>query len=304
MDGILNLYKPSGYTSHDAVARLRRFCGTRRIGHAGTLDPMAEGVLPILVGRAAAAQEYLMNHRKRYLAGMRFGTVTDTGDVTGTVLSHTESVPTAAEVKRAAESFVGKIEQIPPMYSAVKIDGKRLYALARAGKEVERTPRTVEIFSLVVLGAESGTDYLVRVECGKGTYIRTLCEDIGARLGCGGTLYRLTREACGCFEERDAVSLSEVEETYLSGGTAAVETLLKPVETVFLQQKPLFLPAFYARLCRNGCAVALKKLSAGKEFLPDETVRLYDDAGVFFALGKIGVYDGVPAVKAAARFAD
>jgi len=141
MDGIINLYKPKGYTSHDAVARIKRFCNTRRVGHAGTLDPMACGVLPILVGKAAAAQEYLMNHDKTYLAGMRFGVVTDTGDVTGNILSEKKVAISKDELCAVCENFKGEIMQTPPMYSAIKVGGKRLYDLAREGVEVERKAR-------------------------------------------------------------------------------------------------------------------------------------------------------------------
>ena len=305
MDGIINLYKPRGYTSHDAVARIKRFCGTKRVGHAGTLDPMADGVLPILVGRAAAAQEYLMNHDKRYLAGMRFGLVTDTGDITGRVISQTAVKLNCKDIGVAAENFTGKIRQIPPMYSAIKINGKKLYELAREGITVERREREIEIYKIEVLKAVTDTDFLVRVECSKGTYIRTLCEDIGEMLGCGGTLYSLTREACGEFDISDTVTLDEIERIYCEGGSSAVERFLISPEKVFTELKSIKLTDFYSRLCKNGCEIYLKKLGLDeKAFSEDQTVRLYDNEGTFFAIGKIGIFDGKTAVKAAARFAE
>lgn len=304
MDGIINLYKPRGYTSHDAVARMKRFCGTRRVGHAGTLDPMAEGVLPILVGRAAGAQEYLMNHDKRYLAGMRFGTVTDTGDITGNTVSCRKVCLDCAQVAEAAEKFVGKISQVPPMYSALKIGGKKLYELARDGITVERKAREIEIYSAEVLNG-GGTDFLVRVCCSKGTYIRTLCEDIGAALGCGGALYSLVREACGEFDISDAVTVDEIERIYTSGGAAEVEKLLISPEKVFSGLCAVKLSEFFSRLCKNGCEIYLKKAGLREgDFSVGQTVRLYDSQGAFFAVGKIGIYSGGMAVKASVRFAD
>ena len=304
MDGIIIIYKPEGYTSHDAVARMKRFCNTRRIGHAGTLDPMAQGVLPILVGKACAAQEYLQDHDKSYLAGMRFGTVTDTGDITGNILSRKNVSLDTETVKEAAKSFEGKIEQIPPMYSAIKVGGKKLYDLAREGVTVERKARSIEIYSIEVVDTLSDTDFLVRVKCSKGTYIRTLCEDIGEKLGCGGTLFSLCRETCGEFSLDDAIKIEEVEKIYTEGGTDEVEKLLFSPEKVFMNCRKIKLSAFYSRLCKNGCEIYLKKAGI-KEALPlGERVRLYDNNDMFFAIGEIKSFPDGDAVKATVRFCD
>lgn len=304
MDGIIIIYKPEDYTSHDAVARMKRFCNTRRIGHAGTLDPMAQGVLPILVGKACAAQEYLQDHDKSYLAGMRFGTVTDTGDITGNILSRKNVSLDTETVKEAAKSFEGKIEQIPPMYSAIKVGGKKLYDLAREGITVERKARSIEIYSIEVVDTLSDTDFLVRVKCSKGTYIRTLCEDIGERLGCGGTLFSLCRETCGEFSLDDAIKIEEVEKIYTEGGADEVEKLLFSPEKVFMNCRKIKLSAFYSRLCKNGCEIYLKKAGI-KEALPlGERVRLYDNNDMFFAIGEIKSFPDGDAVKATVRFCD
>lgn len=304
MDGIINLYKPKGYTSHDAVARIKRICETRRVGHAGTLDPMAQGVLPILVGRAAGAQEYLMNHDKSYRAGMRFGLVTDTGDVTGNTLSEKTVSLSEDEVMASARNFIGKISQVPPMYSAIKIDGKKLYELAREGITVERKAREIEIYGIELVSAESGRDFLMDVSCSKGTYIRTLCEDIGASLGVGGALYSLERTRCGAFLKENAVALDELVSVYENEGAKGIEKYLISPETVFCDCRKIKLSDFYSRLCRNGCEIYLKKLGIREsDMYEGELIRLYDARG-FFAIGKIGTFrDGV-AVKAAVRFRD
>ena len=305
MDGIINLYKPQGYTSHDAVARIKRFCNTRRVGHAGTLDPMACGVLPILVGKAAAAQEYLMNHDKVYLAGMRFGVVTDTGDVTGNVVSEKKAEISKDELCAVCEKFKGKIMQTPPMYSAIKVGGKRLYDLAREGVEVERKAREIEIYDISIVSQESECDFLVRVSCSKGTYIRTLCEDIGQALGCGGTLFSLERLSCGEFKKEDCVTLEQLQELFEKGDTDGIEKKLASPEKVFSHCPVIKLSAFYSRLCKNGCEIYLKKTGISPDrFEKDDLVRLYDSDGVLFALGKIGDFREGKAVKAAARFID
>ncbi len=305
MDGIINLYKPKGYTSHDAVARIKRFCSTRRVGHAGTLDPMAQGVLPILVGRAAAAQEYLMNHDKCYLAGMRFGTVTDTGDMTGNIISQKDVDVPRAELERVSAGFVGKIMQTPPMYSAIKIGGKKLYELAREGVEVERKARQIEIYSIDIVKQCSPCDFLVKVSCSKGTYIRTLCEDIGNALSCGGTLFSLERLSCGEFKKEDTVTIEQLEALFEAGKTDDIEKLLVSPEKVFSDRPVIKLSAFYSGLCKNGCEIYLKKLGISPDkFENGSLVRLYDGDGNFFALGKTGDFKDGRAVKAVCRFAD
>ena len=184
--GILILDKPQGITSHDAVYKIRRAYGTKRVGHTGTLDPLAEGVLVMLIGRAAKAAEYLSSDRKAYVATLRLGLTTDTEDITGEVLSRSESIPDAQTVYAALDRFRGDILQVPPMYSALKIGGQKLCDLARQGKVIEREPRPITVYSLEAKPTQSPADYILTVECSSGTYIRTLCADIGAALGCGG----------------------------------------------------------------------------------------------------------------------
>lgn len=303
MNGILNLYKPSGYTSHDAVARIKRFYGTRRVGHAGTLDPMACGVLPVLIGSACAAQDFLMNHDKTYRAGMRFGVTTDTGDITGTVLSEKNVSFTEKDFADALPHFLGKQKQIPPMYSAVKIGGKKLYELAREGVTIERKAREIEIFSLTSVRRENERDYLVDVACSKGTYIRTLCEDIGAFLGTGGTLYSLERLSCGAFSKENAVTTDTLQALYEAGDTVGLESFLISPETVFSDFPALVLSEFFSRLCRNGCEIYLAKMRIPEEKFPVGTsVRLYDSEKNFFALGTVCEYPNGVAVKATVRF--
>ncbi len=305
MDGIINLYKPGGITSHDAVSRIKKIFGTKRVGHAGTLDPMACGVLPVLVGRAACAQEYLMNHDKSYRAGMRFGITTDTGDITGSILSRSDNIPCERDVVSCAMSFVGEISQIPPMYSAIKIDGKKLCDLAREGITVERKARSVNIYSVELVRRDSTTDFVFDVACSKGTYIRTLCEDIGAKLSCGGALFSLERLSCGEFHKRDSVTLEELSDMRERGDEAALESCLMSPEKVFMDKKVVSLPEFYSRLCKNGCEIYLKKLKiSDSRFFDGEHVRLYDSGGRFFAVGKVGDFKEGKAIKAVMRFCD
>ena len=199
MDGIIILDKPEDFTSFDMVAKMRRLLGTRKVGHAGTLDPMATGVLPIFVGRATKCCDILPNQNKRYTAAFQLGYTTDTLDATGRVLTRTEVSATKEDVEKALESFRGEIMQLPPMYSAIQINGKRLYDLARQGIEIEREKRPVTIMELNLLSADDTQHiYQIDVACSKGTYIRTLCADIGEALGCGATMTALRRtEAAG-----------------------------------------------------------------------------------------------------------
>ena len=224
-NGILIIDKPAGWTSMDVCAKIRGILREKRVGHGGTLDPMATGVLPVFVGRATRAVEFAENGRKEYDAGLRLGLTTDTQDVTGTVLETRPVTAGREDVEAALAGFRGDIQQVPPMYSAVKIQGKKLYELARRGKEVERKPRPVTIYGLELLEAESETDFRLRCLCSKGTYIRTLCHDIGQALGCGGTLYSLRRTMAAGFTLAEAVTLKEVQEKG--------ESLLRPLDSLF-----------------------------------------------------------------------
>ncbi len=209
-DGIIIVDKPQDWTSMDVCAKLRRVMGERRVGHAGTLDPLATGVLPVFVGRATRAVEFAERGEKEYIATLRLGEVTDTQDVTGTVLEEHSAQVSQAELEAVLPRFTGEIQQIPPMYSALKQNGKKLYELARQGKTVERKPRNITISGLEVLEQQSGREFLLRVSCSKGTYIRTLCHDIGQALGCGGVMATLRRTMAAGFDLSQAVTMDEI----------------------------------------------------------------------------------------------
>lgn len=294
--GVLAVNKPAGCTSHDVVGMMRKLYGTRRVGHTGTLDPMAEGVLVILVGRAAKAAEYLSHDAKRYRATLRLGLTTDTEDTTGKVLTETDTLPSPEAVTEICRSFVGKIRQVPPMYSALKVDGRKLVDLAREGKVVERQAREIEIFSLDVTPTDVPSDYVLDVHCSGGTYIRTLCADIGAMLGCGGVMASLLRtEACG-FPLDDCVTPAEL------GGMTMEERLVRlaPVESLFWDLPVVRLPAFYEKLSRSGCEIYQKKI--GSDFPTGRRVRMADAGGHFYALGEVRDYPDGSAIKAIKMF--
>ncbi|MCI8819301.1 MAG: tRNA pseudouridine(55) synthase TruB [Oscillibacter sp.] len=271
-NGILIIDKPAGWTSMDVCAKVRGILREKRVGHGGTLDPMATGVLPVFVGRATRAVEFAENGRKEYDAGLRLGLVTDTQDVTGTVLETRPGAVGRAELEEALAAFRGEIQQIPPMYSAVKVQGKKLYELARKGQEVERKPRAVTIYELELLEAESETDYRLRCLCSKGTYIRTLCHDIGQALGCGGALYRLRRTMAAGFTLADAVTLEDLQ--------AQGEALLRPLDSLFARHPALTVrsPGQEKRV-RCGNPVTLPGTADG-------TYRVYGQNGDFLCLSR------------------
>lgn len=293
-DGILLIDKPEGMTSFDVVARIRRLYGTRQVGHTGTLDPLATGLLAVLVGRAVKASEYLTEKDKEYFAGLRLGITTDTEDITGTVLSQGERLPQRPEVLAAASRFVGEILQTPPMYSALKVGGKKLVDLARQGITVERTPRPVVIRSLEIVDGE-GSDYQLCVCCSKGTYIRTLCADIGKALGCGGVMTSLRRIRTGRYHIRDSHTLDELEALSIEER----QTLLCPTESLFDEFPCVTLPAFFERLARCGCEIYQKKI--GTSYPQGTRLRMYGEAG-FFALGEVRDYPDGTAIKALKLF--
>jgi tRNA pseudouridine55 synthase len=296
LSGVLIVHKHAGVTSHDIVGKVRRLFGTRKVGHAGTLDPMATGVLVVLIGRAAKAAEYLASNAKRYRATLRLGITTDTEDTTGEVLTTSDAIPDLAALQAVIPSFCGKIQQIPPMYSALKVGGKKLVDLARQGQVIERQAREIEIFDLQVAPTDTGSDFILDVSCSGGTYIRTLCADIGAALGCGGAMAALERrEACG-FSLENAHTVDELEQLSYEERTA----LLIPTELLFASLPQIPLPSFYERLCRSGCEIYLKKLRID---LPVGTrVRLLTEAHEFFALGEVFDYENGAAVKAIKTF--
>lgn len=285
-DGVLILDKPDGMTSHDCVAIMRRLFHTRKVGHTGTLDPMATGVLPILLGRAAKAAEYLTAEDKHYIAGLRLGLTTDTEDITGTTLTECDAIPDEAAVQETVGTFVGEIEQIPPMYSALKVDGQKLYDLARQGITVERKARPITVASIGCEKQDERT-YTLDVRCSKGTYIRTLCADIGAKLGCGGVMCSLRRAGSGNFTLDTAYTIEALEamtdEERLS--------CLMPTEALFSDLETLVLPAFYERLADNGQPIHLKKLYRGKydesRYTPGQRMTIIGENKGFFALGEV-----------------
>ena len=269
--GILIIDKPADWTSMDVCAKLRGILKERRIGHGGTLDPMATGVLPVFVGTAAKAVEFAEKGDKEYVAGLRLGMVTNTQDSTGEILETRPAGVSRADLEAVLPRFTGPIDQIPPMFSAIKRDGKKLYELARAGKEVQRDPRPVTIHALDVLEG-GGADYVLRVRCSKGTYVRTLCHDIGQALGCGGCMSSLRRTMAAGFSLEQAVTLEEVQE---KGGE-----LLLPVDRFFENYPAFRLPSQrLERLCRSGSPVPVQGLGQG-------TYRVYGQDGAFLCLSR------------------
>lgn len=276
MNGIVIIDKPAGWTSQDVTARLRRVFGTRRIGHGGTLDPMATGVLPVFVGRATRGVEFFEHAEKTYETELLLGVATDTEDTTGTVLTRREVSVTQEQLDGTLERFRGEIMQIPPMYSALKVNGQKLCDLARKGRRVERQPRPVTIHELTLLSREGDTLRL-RVRCSKGTYIRTLCADIGEALGCGGCMQALRRTQAGEYTIAEAVPLQQLLEA------AEPETYLRDVDTIFRGYPAVKLIVNQEKRCRNGNAFSVS--------LPGGTYRAYSQTGEFLMLAK--VEDGV-----------
>lgn len=212
MDGIVNVYKECGFTSHDVVAKLRGIFHMKKIGHTGTLDPDAMGVLPVCVGKATKVCSLLTDQDKTYQAGVRLGVSTDTQDLTGTIINTCQVDVTEEQIREVLDKFVGEIQQIPPMYSAVKVNGKRMYELARQGKEVERKPRKITIHNIQIESMDLlKNEFSIEVTCSKGTYIRTLCHDIGEQLGCGAAMKSLVRTRVGNFLLEEAQTLAEIE---------------------------------------------------------------------------------------------
>ncbi len=295
--GVLIVNKHAGVTSHDIVGKIRRLFHTRRVGHAGTLDPMATGVLVVLIGRAAKASEYLTGNAKHYRAGLRLGLRTDTEDISGVVLrEHAGTLPTFEELEALLPSFRGTILQTPPMYSALKVGGQKLVDLARQGVTVERAARPIEIFSLTAEPSDLPSDYVLEVQCSGGTYIRTLCADIGEKLGCGGVMSSLLRtEACG-FSLEKAHTVEELEQMSEEERLSC----LIDTELLFSALPAIHLPSFYEKLCRSGCEIYLKKLKISLSV--GARVRLCDATGAFFALGEVFEYENGLAVKAIKTF--
>ncbi len=272
MNGIVIVDKPQGWTSQDVTARLRRVFNTRRIGHGGTLDPMATGVLPVFVGRATRGVEFFEHAEKTYEATLQLGLSTDTEDITGTALKECPVTVSEADFLAILEQFRGEILQIPPMYSALKVNGQKLCDLARKGKEVERKPRPITIFELECLEFTGDTARL-RVRCSKGTYIRTLCKDIGDALGCGGCMAALRRISAGQYGVQNSVPLQELLES------GQPEKYLQNVDTMFLNYPTITLTEKQEQRCRNGGSFTLQA--------NDGCYRVYSQSGEFLALSQV-----------------
>ena len=272
MNGIVIIDKPAGWTSQDVVSKLRGALHTKRIGHGGTLDPMATGVLPVFVGRATRGVEFFEHAEKTYETTLRLGLTTDTEDISGTVLIEQDAFVTGDQLEQVLQQFRGEILQVPPMYSALKINGKKLYELARAGKEVQRQPRPVTIHELTLLGMEADGIHL-RVRCSKGTYIRTLCKDIGQALGCGGCMAALRRVQAGEYTAEEAVTLEQL----LNAEDKA--QFLRSVDSMFRNYPAVTLTEKQEMRCRNGNSFTLG--------IADGTYRAYSQSGEFLALSKV-----------------
>ena len=281
MQGIINIDKPADWTSHDVVAKLRGALKIKRIGHGGTLDPMATGVLPIFVGNATRCVEFCESFDKEYIAGLKLGIVTDTQDITGNTLRVSDATVSESDLLGIFDRFIGEQKQVPPMFSAVKIGGKKLYELARRGVEIDRPARDIVIHGIELLepslGDCSAADFLLKVSCSKGTYIRTLMNDIGEVLGCGGVLSSLTRTKAGMFHIDNAFTLNDV---LSAAGSGSISDCMMQTDIVFSEHPPITLTDTEARRCLNGapCHIASSY---------DGVFRFYDGFGEFLFLGEV-----------------
>lgn len=274
VNGIIIIDKPAGWTSMDVCAKLRGILKTKKIGHAGTLDPMATGVLPVFVGQATRAVSFAEGGEKEYVAGLRLGRTTNTQDTEGETLTQAPVTVRREELEAVLPRFTGEISQIPPMFSAIKINGQKLYDLARQGKEVERKARAVTIFALEVVEQVSETDYILRIRCSKGTYVRTLCHDIGQALGCGGCMFSLRRTMAAGFTLDESVTLEQMQE----GG----EALLRPTDSLFRDRPDYRLKTEkQEERCRNGNPFFIQ------ENLPEGEYRIYGREGAFLCLSRL-----------------
>ena len=277
MQGILIVDKPQGWTSFDVIAKLRGVLGTRKLGHSGTLDPMATGVLPVFCGGASKAVDLQLDHNKTYRAALRLGVKTDTGDITGTVLETAPVTAGVAELKAVLPRFVGPQMQVPPMYSAVKVNGQPLYKAARQGIEIERKARPIEIYSIEYEGSPEPDTYCLTVRCSRGTYIRTLLEDIAEAMGQKGTMAALRRTVAGVYTEAGAHTMEEILAAKEAG---TLESLLLPVESVFETLPLLTVPPRAEQHLYNGCPTS-------RYPAPDGRYRVRNEAGQFLGLARV-----------------
>lgn len=283
INGIINVYKEAGFTSHDVVAKLRGILKMKKIGHTGTLDPDATGVLPICLGKATKVCELLTDKDKTYEAVLLLGTTTDTQDTSGAVLTTSEVTSTREEVEEAILSFVGEYDQVPPMYSALKVNGKKLYELAREGKEVERKARRVTINHISIASIDlEKKEVIMTVSCSKGTYIRTLCYDIGEKLGCGGCMKQLTRTKVSQFELSESLTLSEIE-SYRDQGTLLEHIM--PIEGMFPEYTRVVIKEEFCRFIYNGNPFKEDYIQEKNSEITTPQVCVYDSHGEF-----VGIY--------------
>lgn len=286
--GILVFDKPQGFTSHDVVAKLRGILRTRKIGHGGTLDPMATGVLPIFVGGATKASDYAAAQDKTYEAGFTLGFSTDTQDTTGTVIERSDRRVTLDEVRDALEGFRGAQKQIPPMYSAIKIDGQKLYDLARKGKEVERPARDITILDIALLNFDPDTQKgSFRVTCSKGTYVRTIVHDLGEKLGTHAAMHALTRTRAGVYDLSEAVTFEQIERARDDG---TLEGLFRPTDSLFVDYPAVTLNAEGHDRAARGATVFERQTDGLAQFAPGTLCRVYAD-GKFLMLGRVDTLD-------------
>ena len=279
MTGILPVKKPAGFTSFDVIGKLRGVVKTRKIGHSGTLDPMATGVLPLFFGGATKVCDMLPNEDKRYVADIKFGIVTDTQDTTGRVLTETESRVTKTEFEHVISGFIGRQMQLPPMYSAVKVNGRPLYDLAREGKTVERAQKEIVVYNIVLKDFDEHEQTArIEVSCGKGTFIRTLIHDMGEKLGCGASMSALERTMAAGFDISECYTISEIEEMMQSG---TFEEHLMPIERLFEDLPRLVLNDFDKRLYRSGVPLELRKRGWGGI---EGNIAVFDESGMLLGI--------------------
>ena len=292
-NGIMNVYKERGFTSHDVVAKLRGICRMKKIGHTGTLDPEAVGVLPVCLGSGTKLCDMLTDWDKEYIAVLRLGVVTDTQDLSGSILSQCDADSLASvteeQVRDVIMGFVGDYDQIPPMYSALKVNGRKLYELAREGKEIERKPRKVQIKELEILKSDL-PHIKMRVVCSKVTYIRTLCHDIGDRLGCGGAMESLIRSRVGIFCIEEALTLGEIDK--LAKQHTIEGVIIKP-DAVFAGDQAVVVTKEGRRLVENGNVLSPELLQADAETIPGGQLRVYDSTGRFYGIYQHDIRSGV-----------
>lgn len=285
VNGIINVHKEAGFTSHDVVAKLRGILKQKKIGHTGTLDPDATGVLPVCLGKATKLCDLLTDKDKTYEAVMLLGTVTDTQDTSGQVLEEKEVTSTEEEVRQVVMSYVGEYDQIPPMYSALKVNGKKLCDLAREGKEVERKPRRITIHSIDILHVDmEKKEVRMTVTCSKGTYIRTLCHDIGAQLGCGACMKQLIRTKVSRFDIKESLTLSEIDELNKAG---QLGNYIVAIDEMFLHDNKIVVKEEFNRLLINGNSFTMEQIDVAHSVLEGKEFRVYDHNNQFVALYKL-----------------